>query len=272
MIYFLLAIGFILIIFFSFATQGLWTKYGNIKVVKVFLLPGTIVHELSHALLCLITGTTITELNLFTPDNTGIKYDKPKVPFVFDFIIVAAPIFGCAFIIFLISELLSNPIHLNKAFFHEFNFTFKGFSDLIRHLLDAVWITINTFWNQIRIKNIRHIFFLLTIVIFTVSMSPQKHDIKHLVLGFSIISGIFFFIEKAGLHLSNHPWWNFCIKELWVITALSISVLATLLFITLITVGFITGYRLTLGQKGKSKGTGKDDSKDARNANKGARK
>ncbi len=261
MIYFSLAINFILIIFFSFAMYGLWTRYGNIKIVKGFLLPGTIVHELSHALLCLITGTTITELNLFTPNSTGIKYDKPKVPFVFDFIIASAPIFGCAFIIFLISELLSNPIHLNKAFFQEFDFTFKGFFDLIRHLLDAVWITINTFWNQIRIKNIRHFFFLLTIVIFTVSMSPQKHDIKHLVLGFGILSAILFFIEKAGLHLSKHSWWLFCINELWVITALTISVLATLLFITLITLGFITGYRLTFGQKGASKGSNRSANK-----------
>lgn len=253
MIYFSLAIGLILVIFLSFATHGLWIKYTNTKMVKGFLFPGTIVHELSHALLCLITGTTIKELNLFTTNSTGIKYDKPRVPFLFDFIIAAAPIFGCAFFIFFISKILAKPIHLNNTFPQEIHFTFKGFFDLIRHLIDTVWVTFNSFKNQLHIENIRHIFFVLTIVIFTISMAPHKQDIKHLVLGFSIISLILFFLEKAGIHLLKYKGWNFFIRELWAVTTLTISMLATLLFITLTTMGLIKGYRLTFGHKGSNK-------------------
>jgi len=116
MIYFSLAIGLIMIIFLSYATCGLWIKHASTKMIQGFLLPGAIVHELSHALLCLVTGTTIKELNLFTSNSTGIKYDKPKIPFLFDFIIAAAPMFGCVFFIFFISKLLSNPIHLSNEF------------------------------------------------------------------------------------------------------------------------------------------------------------
>lgn len=253
MIYFSLTIGLILIIFLSFALCGLWTKYANPRMVRGFLFPGAIVHELSHALLCLVTGTTIKELNLFKSDNTGIKYDKPKIPFLFDFMIASAPIFGCAFFIFFISQLLSNPIHLSDTFPQEFHFTFKGLFDLIRHLLDTVWATFHAFKNQFHIKNIRHIIFVIAIIIFTISMAPHKQDIKHLVLGFSILALIFFFLTKAGIDLLEYRGWNFFIKELWEITALSISVLATLLFITLITMGCIKGYRLTFGQKGSGK-------------------
>src|SRR3990170_89849 len=145
MIYLSLAIGIIMIIFLSYATCGLWTRYINTKTVNGFLIPGTIVHELSHALLCLVTGTTIKEMNLFTSNNTGIKQQKPKIAL------------------------------------------------------------------------------------------------------------IFFFLEKLGVHLQQYKWWNFCIKELWVITALTISVLATLLFITLVTMGLIKGYRLTFGHKSSPK-------------------
>lgn len=253
MIYFSLSIGLILIIFLSFAICGLWRRHANPKMVRGFLFPGTIVHELSHALLCLATGTTIKELNLFTSNNAGIKYDKPKIPFLFDFMIASAPIFGCAFFIFFISKILSNPIHLSNTFPQEFHFTFKGLFDLIRHLLDTVWVTFNTFKNQFLIKNIRHIFFVLTIIIFTLSMAPHKQDIKHLVLGFSILALIFFFLEKTGIYLLKYRGWNFFIKELWGITTLSISVLATLLFITLVIMGFVKGYRLTFGHKGSSK-------------------
>jgi hypothetical protein len=221
--------------------------------MRGLFFPGTIVHELSHALLCLVTGTTIKELNLFTSSSTGIKYDKPKVPFLFDFMIASAPIFGCAFFIFFISKLLSNPIYLGSTFPQEFHFTFKGLFDLIRYLLDTVWVTFSTFMDQFRIKNIRHIFFVLAIIIFTISMAPHKQDIKHLVLGFGILALIFFFLEKAGIYLLKYKGWNFFIKQLWGITALSISVLTTLLFITLIIMGFIKGYRLTFGYKGSGK-------------------
>lgn len=253
MVYFSLAIGLILVIFLSFATCGLWIKYVNQKMVRGFLFPGTIVHELSHALLCLITGTTIKELNLFTSNNTGIKYDKPKIPFLFDFFIAAAPFFGCAFFIFFLSKILSQPIHLSNTFPQEIHFTFQGFFDLLRHLLDTVWVTFHSFKDQLRIENIRHIFFLLTMIVFTVSMAPHKQDIKHLVLGFSGISLILFFLEKAGIRLLKYGGWNFFIQELWTVTTLTISVLATLLFITLTIMGFIKGYRLTFGQKGSSK-------------------
>src|SRR3972149_600768 len=223
-----------MIIFLSYATCGLWIKHASTKMIQGFLLPGAIVHELSHALLCLVTGTTIKELNLFTSNSTGIKYDKPKIPFLFDFFIAAAPLFGCAFFIVFISKILSNPVHLNSTFPQEIHFTLKGLFDVIRHLLDAVWITFNTFRNQFRITDMRHIFFLLALIIFTVSMSPHKQDIKHLVLGFGTISAILFFLEKLGIHLQHHRRWNCCSSAFSVWPDRTAHGLCTLLFITLI--------------------------------------
>lgn len=253
MVYFSLAIGLILIIFLSFATYGLWLKHVSSKMIRGFLFPGTMVHELSHALICLITGTTIKELNLFTTDSAGIKYDKPRIPFFFDFAIAAAPLFGCAFFIFFLSKMLANPIHFDTTFPKEIDFTVKGFFDLMRHLLDTVWITFNSFKNQLRIKDIRHIVFVITLIIFTVSLAPHKQDIKHLVLGFTIISIILFFLDKAGISLLKYQGWKYVIQELWRMITLAISVLTTLLFVTLIIMGFIKAYRLTFGYKGTSK-------------------
>ena len=253
MIYFLLAIGLILIILLSFATYGLWTKYANTKFIKRFLLPGSIVHELSHALLCLATGTTIKELNIFSSKSTGIKYDKPKVPFVFDFIIVAAPIFACAFFVFFIPKILANPIHFSHTFPQESHSSLSGFFALIQQLYDAVINNFYTFWKQLHLLNIRHIFYLLTIIVFTVSMSPQKQDLKYLIIGFVILSLIFFFLDKVGVQLLKNRWWNFCLKELWVITTLTITVLVSLLFITLIMMGLGKGYSMTIGHKGSGK-------------------
>ena len=216
-------------------------------------MPGTIVHELSHALLCLVTGTTIKELNLFTPNSTGIKYDKPKIPFLFDFIIAAAPMFGCVFSSFLYQSCFPIPFTSTIHFPRKFILPLKGFSIYCVICSMRYGLLFMPFKNQFRITEIHHIFFLLALIIFTVSMSPHKQDIKHLVLGFGIIALILFFLEKLGVHLQQYKWWNFCIKELWVITALTISVLATLLFITLVTMGLIKGYRLTFGHKSSPK-------------------
>ncbi len=59
------AFGFIVIVFTSFGIEKLWSKYISIKAVRFFLFPGAVIHELSHAFICLITGTTIKELNIF---------------------------------------------------------------------------------------------------------------------------------------------------------------------------------------------------------------
>ena len=103
-------------------------KYADAKIIKVFLLPGSIVHDLSHALVCLITGTTIKELNLFALNDSEIKYDKPKIPVLFDFLIVAAPIFGCAFFIFLYQRYLATPSASRNLLITSFTFHFMGYS------------------------------------------------------------------------------------------------------------------------------------------------
>ena len=261
MIYFSLALCLILIVFLSFTTNELWLKHINARMVRVFLFPGTIVHELSHALLCLVTGTTIKELNLFAASSTGIKYDKPKVPVLFDFIIAAAPVFGCAVFIFFISRILSNPIHLDSSFPQDFHASIQGLFDLLRNLIDAVWTTFNTFRSRLHVQDVRHVLFLYAMIVFTVSMSPHKQDIKYLVLGFAILSVILFFLEKTGMNMLKYRWWNYCVKEFWIITTLTVSILATLLFVTLIVMGFAKAYHLTFKQKGSSKAAGKSPGK-----------
>lgn len=261
MTYFLLAIGLILSILLSFAIYGLWLKYANTKIIKIFLLPGTVVHELSHALLCLATGTTIKELNLFSSKSSGIKYDKPRIPGIFDFVITAAPIFGCAAFIIFLPKIFSNPVHFNTSYPQEFHSTLNGVVSSIQHLYDTVLTNFIALKEQLRINNIHHILFLLAIIIFTVSMAPQKQDIKYLIIGFVILPAIFFLLEKFGVHLSDNRWWGFCIKELWITTTITLSVLIPLLGITLMIMALAKVYTLALGSKGSGKSTGKGTQK-----------
>ncbi|ODS32508.1 MAG: hypothetical protein SCARUB_02361 [Candidatus Scalindua rubra] len=239
-----------MIVFTSFGIEKLWSKYLNSKAVNFFLFPGAVIHELSHAFLCLITGTTIKELNIFKLENGSIKYDKPKVPFLFDFFIATSPIFGCAFIIILISIILGNPIRVDESLPNEVTFSIKAVFDYAKNFLDMIWLTLNAFWKS-GFQSISSIIFIIASIIFTVSMAPHKGDIKYIVPGFIILGSALFALEWFGISLLGYKWWDKVLDNSWKIITYIVSILLTILFISSIIVGIIKAIRLTFGHKGE---------------------
>lgn len=249
-VYLAFAFGFIVIIFTSFGIEKLWSKYLNAKIVKTFLFPGSVIHELSHALLCLVTGTTIKELNIFKLENSGgMQHDRPKVPYLFDFFIATSPIFGCASVLIIISIILGNPIQVSESLPNEITFSMKLVFDYAKNFLDMIWLTLNAFW-KIGFHSISSTLFIIASIIFTVSMAPHKRDIKYIVLGFIILGAVLFFLELFGISLLGYKWWDQALESSWKIVTYIISLLLTILFITAIIIGIINGIRLTLGHKG----------------------
>lgn len=249
-VYLAFAFGFIVIIFTSFGIEKLWSKYLNVKIVKTFLFPGSVIHELSHALLCLVTGTTIKELNIFKLENSGgMQHDRPKVPYLFDFFIATSPVFGCASVLIIISIILGNPIQVSESLPNEITFSMKLVFDYAKNFLDMIWLTLNAFW-KIGFHSISSTLFIIASIIFTVSMAPHKRDIKYIVLGFIILGAVLFFLELFGISLLGYKWWDQALESSWKIVTYIISLLLTILFITAIIIGIINGIRLTLGHKG----------------------
>lgn len=244
------AFGFILIVFTSFGIEKLWSKYISIKAVRFFLFPGAVIHELSHAFICLITGTTIKDLNIFKFENGGIQYDRPKIPFLFDFFIATSPIFGCAFILILISIILGNPIRVDETLPNEMTFSIKIVFDYAKNFLDMIWLTLNAFWN-IGFRSISSVLFIIASIIFTVSMAPHKSDIKYIVLGFIILGSALFTLELFGVSLLGYKWWDKALDDSWKILTYVISILLTILFISSIIIGMIKVVKLTFGHKGE---------------------
>jgi hypothetical protein len=247
-VYLAFTFGFIVIVFTSFGIEKLWSKYLNVKIVKSFLLPGTVIHELSHALLCLVTGTTIKELNIFKIENSGIQYDRPKVPYLFDFFIATSPIFGCAVILIVTSIILGNPIQVSESLPNEMTLSMKLVFDYAKNFLDMIWVTLDLFWKS-GFQSISSILFIIASIIFTVSMAPHKSDIKYIVLGFIVLGTTLFFLEISGISLLDYKWWDQALQNSWKIVTYIISMLLTILFITSVIIGFIKGIKLTFGHK-----------------------
>ncbi len=248
-VYLAFAFGFIVIVFTSFGIEKLWSKYLNSKIVKTFLFPGTVIHELSHTLLCLVTGTTIKELNVFRLENSGgLQYNRPKVPYLFDFFIATAPLFGCAFVLILSSIILGNPIQVSESLPNEMAFSMKLVFDYAKNFLDMIWLTLEAFWKS-GFHTISSTLFIIASIIFTVSMAPHKRDIKYIVLGFIILGTVLFFLELSGVSLLGYKWWDRALESSWRIVTYIISLLLTILFVTTIIIGIINGAKLTLGHK-----------------------
>jgi hypothetical protein len=236
------------IVFTSFGIEKLWSKYINVKAVRLFLFPGAVIHELSHAFICLITGTTIKELNIFKLENGSIQYDRPKIPFLFDFFIATSPIFGCAFILILISIILGNPIRIDESLPNEMTFSIKIVFDYAKNFLDMIWLTLNAFWKS-GFRSISSVLFIIASIIFTVTMAPHKSDIKYIVLGFIILGSALFALEWFGVSLLGYKWWDKALDDSWRILTYIISILLTILFISSIIIGMIKGVKLTFGHK-----------------------
>ncbi|MEY4745271.1 MAG: hypothetical protein RL272_1216 [Candidatus Parcubacteria bacterium] len=94
-----------LVILYALSSAMNRVAYARLGKTLYLLLmwPGVIVHELSHAVGCLLTGTKIFDVKLFSPREEGagnlvlgfVTHEKPRNPFA-TFVVSAAPFFGGA--------------------------------------------------------------------------------------------------------------------------------------------------------------------------------
>jgi len=89
----------------SFVLDMVWQKIFTGRKYRIFLTPGIIVHEFSHALACLLTGAKIRKISLFRSDGGYVVHEKPKIPILGEVLISLAPIFGGLAMIFFLSFL-----------------------------------------------------------------------------------------------------------------------------------------------------------------------
>ena len=234
------------IVFISFYIKKLLLKYINQKVVNVFLLPGTIVKELSLAISCIVTGTTIKKFNIISIENSEIRYSNPKIPILFNFLISSAPIFGCSFAIIFVSVIFENPIKIKESLPDEISFSLNSIVDYVKNYLDVVFLSFNDFWKH-GFSNLRSILCIIFSIIFSISIAPKEYDIKFIAPGFLIIASALFVLEKVGISVLKYNWWQNALNSSWIIVTYVISVLLAILVVLFLIIGFVRGIKLLFG-------------------------
>jgi len=146
-----------LFIITSFALNQVWRSILSNRFYYFLIVPGMIVHELSHILGCFLVGAKVKEAKLFSKKGGYIVHGKPKLPLLGKIIIALAPIIIGS----IISLLISKNLGLSIA-----NFEIEKLATI-------------KFW----------VFFIIVTSIL-IEMIPSKADLKNAIGGFVLIVGI----------------------------------------------------------------------------------
>ncbi len=153
----------------------------------VLMLPGTIVHETSHAIVALLMGARITKFSVIPSGDTlgHVEHTAPKIPFIGNAAISIAPLIGSPAILLLISGYFG--VH--------FDFPPASFDILAesRFLLDATFsfITGLDYWNW---KTYVFLYLALTL---GAGAAPSKTDIISMLPGLIIIVAVIFALNYS---------------------------------------------------------------------------
>ena len=100
-----MSLGFIIVLIVAFGYISNWLnwQYLNYKLNYFLYYIGAIVHESSHAILCIATGAKIQEFKAIS-STPHVTHTKSKLPILGNLFISSAPIFGGLLFLFLINH------------------------------------------------------------------------------------------------------------------------------------------------------------------------
>ncbi|MFA6908499.1 MAG: hypothetical protein WC289_01300 [Patescibacteria group bacterium] len=155
--------------------------------------PGVIVHELSHAVACLLTFTRVYEVKLFAPSDETLGYvthADTKNPFK-RIIISTAPLFGSTIVIWLIVKYLMPDLYIDMQ------------STISTHTAANIRAYAQYFislFTNIDFTDWRTYVFLYAMIAIASHAAPSKPDMKHAlwgIIGVLLLIGLLFGISNA---------------------------------------------------------------------------
>ncbi|MFA6391272.1 MAG: hypothetical protein WCW66_00780 [Patescibacteria group bacterium] len=87
---------FVMLIVFSFVLDYLWSRIFPKHGYRWFITLGIVIHELSHAVACVLVGAKIMKISFFAPSGGEVEHGPPRIPIIGKPIIGLAPLIGCS--------------------------------------------------------------------------------------------------------------------------------------------------------------------------------
>ena len=188
----------------------------------VLMLPGTIVHEISHAIVAFLMGASITKLSVIPSGNTlgHVEHTAPKIPLIGNTAISIAPLIGCPALLLLISRYFGMHIDFPPASFDilvEARFLLDGTFSFITGLDYLAW------------KTYAFLYLALTL---GAGAAPSKTDIIRMLPGLIIIVASIYALNYFGvniLYLYNVFSWLSAVLTVVIIPLLAVTVVVAML-------------------------------------------
>lgn len=180
---------------------------------RIFVAPGIILHELSHALLCMITGAKITKMSFFDKNGGHVEHTASKIPLLGQVMISIAPLAFGMVAIFFISKIIgvkTDPILFSSL-------SFESIKDALVKILSLFDYSSWYFW-----------VLLYLVLSIAVTMTPSTQDLSNIFI-FIILLVVFIFASIKFDVASVYG--NFVPDSLF--TLLSVIVLLLLLSLAL---------------------------------------
>jgi hypothetical protein len=162
------------------------------KHYQLFLMPGVVLHELSHLLFCVITGAKVVNVTLFDAQGGRVEHEKPKWPLIGQMLISFAPfVIGVALV-----YLMSLAIGLKGLDVTELKFDYSNLLQSAANFLAPIDFASWKTW-----------VFGYLIVSVSVTLSPSKQDFKNIAVAIliSILIYIALVFLNVKLDLSSLP-------------------------------------------------------------------
>ena len=157
----------------------------------VLMLPGTIAHETSHAVVALLMGARLTKFSVIPSGDTlgHVEYTAPKIPLIGNAAISIAPLIGCPAILLLIS----------RYFGVHFDFPPASFDILAesRFLLDGTL----SFITGLDYLNWKTYVFLYLALTLGAGAAPSKTDIISMLPGLIVIVATIYSLNYFGVNI-----------------------------------------------------------------------
>jgi hypothetical protein len=166
--------------------------YGSKTLYVILMLPGTIAHELSHAVVALLMGSRITKFSVIPSGDTlgHVEYTTPKIPLIGNAAISIAPLIGCPAILLLISGYFG--VH--------FDFPPGSFDILAqtRFLIDGTF----SFLTGLDYFNWKTYLFIYLALTLGAGAAPSKTDLKSMIPGIIFSVAVIYALNYFGINIA----------------------------------------------------------------------
>ena len=171
-------------------TFGIDRVYANVlmgKAFRLFMIPGAVVHHVSQAVACVLTGAPVKSIKFVNIKESTIQHSEPKVPGIGSILIALAPVVGCGAMLAAIPMFFRQPLHIGPPLPVLPAFSVDAGSMWAKSFIDVCTVTLKYFGSA------QYSFALIMLcylgLVFSIAVGMDVRGLKFSLGGVAAVTG-----------------------------------------------------------------------------------